>query len=123
MSTTRVLVVDDNSVLRRSIRLVFESELGFEVVGEAGNGREAIDKAKGLKPNLVILDLAMPVMTGLEAAPILKEVAPGVRVILLLTLHGNRSFEAYVGKSVDAVFGKDQPFARLVDAARTLVRK
>ena len=73
MPLTRVLLVDDSAIMRSMVRSLFESQPGFEVSGEAENGQEAIEKAANLKPDLIILDLAMPVMTGLDAAPVLRE--------------------------------------------------
>jgi len=85
MSKKRVLLVDDNATVRRAVRRLFESHPRFEVVGEAQHGREAVDKAPGLLPDLVVLDLSMPVMNGLEAAPLLIKILPNVWIILLTT--------------------------------------
>lgn len=71
MPTKRVLLVDDNAVVRSFVRQLFELQPDFEISGEAENGRDAVEKAEKLKPNLIILDLIMPVMTGLDAAPLL----------------------------------------------------
>jgi DNA-binding NarL/FixJ family response regulator len=73
MANKGVLIVDDNTVVRSSLRRLFESYPEFEVSGEAENGQDAIDKAARLKPDLIILDLAMPVMNGLDAAPELRK--------------------------------------------------
>ncbi len=73
MPLTRVLLVDDSAIMRSMVRSLFESQPSFEVLGEAENGQEAIEKAANLKPDLIILDLAMPVMTGLDAAPVLRK--------------------------------------------------
>jgi DNA-binding NarL/FixJ family response regulator len=86
MPKKRVLVVDDNALVRSMVRQLFESDADFEVSGEAENGRDAIQKAENLKPNLIILDLAMPVMTGIEAAPLLRKVLPDARLICSLSL-------------------------------------
>ena len=63
-----VLIVDDNAFVRRALCALFKSQEDFEVCGEAGNGREAITKARRLHPDLIVLDLLMPVMNGLDAA-------------------------------------------------------
>jgi chemotaxis response regulator CheB len=68
--------VDDNAVVRTAVRRLFNSHSDFEVCEEAENGREAIEKAERLKPDLIVLDLSMPVMTGLDAALVLKSVLP-----------------------------------------------
>jgi len=82
MRKKRVLIVDDNLAVRSMVRQVFAAEPDFEVLGEAENGLEAIQKAEALKPDLVILDLSMPIMTGLDAAPQLLERLPAVCIIL-----------------------------------------
>jgi DNA-binding NarL/FixJ family response regulator len=77
-----VLIVDDNPAIRRELKSLFLSD-GFSICGEAGNGKEAVDLARKLTPDLIILDLSMPVMNGLEAAPQLRVVFPTAPIILL----------------------------------------
>src|SRR5437879_13341393 len=89
MPQTRVLLVDDSAIMRSMVRRLFESQPGFEVSGEAENGQEAIEKAANLKPDLIILDLAMPVMTGLDAAPVLRKLLPAT-LLILFTVHEGR---------------------------------
>jgi DNA-binding NarL/FixJ family response regulator len=84
--TTRILVVDDTPAIRRSLRLYIESETDWEICGEAENGKIAIERVRELKPDVVILDLSMPVMNGLDAARHIKAIAPRTH-LLMLTLH------------------------------------
>src|ERR1700733_9598303 len=86
MPKLRILLVDDNPVVRSMVRQLFESHPDFEVAGAAEKGREGIAEAGNLKPDLIVLDLAMPVMTGLDAAPVLRKVLPHARLILF-TVH------------------------------------
>lgn len=79
---TRVLLCDDSAQIRELVRIVLELE-GNEVVGEAGNGREAIQAAESEQPDVVLLDLSMPVMDGLEALPEIRRVAPETKVVVL----------------------------------------
>ncbi len=79
----KVLIVDDSEDMRTLVRLYLERQAGFEVIGEAGTGRDAILLSRELQPDLVLLDLAMPEMDGLEALPRIREVAPDARVIVL----------------------------------------
>jgi len=69
-----VLVVDDSRWVRERLRNLFDSAEGFEVCGEAGKGREGVEKAEQLRPDLIILDLSMPVMNGIDAARILHRI-------------------------------------------------
>ena len=77
-----ILIVDDNEQLRRLIRDFLERESGFEVCGEAVDGYDAIEKAEQLKPDLIILDMSMPRMNGIEAAPRLKKILPETPIVL-----------------------------------------
>jgi DNA-binding NarL/FixJ family response regulator len=86
ITRTRILVVDDIPAIRRSLRQFIEQEANWEICGEAENGRVAVDRVLELKPDVVILDLSMPVMNGLEAAREIKAIAPWIH-ILMLTLH------------------------------------
>jgi DNA-binding NarL/FixJ family response regulator len=78
-----ILLVDDRDFERFAIRAAVEGLTDFHVCGEARNGVEAVEKAAELKPDLVIMDLAMPLMNGLEAAKILKDATPEVSIVLL----------------------------------------
>ena len=73
-----ILIVDDSALIRRMIHETLEQQDGWEVCGEAADGREAIEKAQQLKPDLIVLDLSMPVMNGLEAARVLKGLFPSL---------------------------------------------
>ena len=82
----RILLADDHELVRRGIRGLLSAKREWMVVGEAADGFEAIEKSKRLKPDVVILDIDMPGLNGLEAAPRIREVAPHARIIIL-TLH------------------------------------
>lgn len=83
---TRILVVDDAPVIRRSVRFYLEQEPDWVICGEAENGQVAIERVRKLCPDVVVLDLSMPVMNGLDAARIIKAIAPGTH-ILMFSLH------------------------------------
>jgi len=86
MNSMRVLIADDHEVVRRGIRTLLEARPEWEVCGEAATGREAIEKAQELRPDLVLLDITMPDLDGLEAIPQILDVCPGAK-ILVLTMH------------------------------------
>jgi len=77
-----VLLVDDVKDIRDMLRLILELRPGFAVVGEAANGKQAIEQAESTQPDVVFLDLAMPVMDGLEALPEIRRVAPRSRILV-----------------------------------------
>jgi DNA-binding NarL/FixJ family response regulator len=79
----KVLIVDDSRDLRDLLGIRVETWGGYEVVGLAADGEEAVDLARSSQPDLVLLDLAMPRMDGLQALPLILEAAPGVRVVVL----------------------------------------
>ncbi|HTX14774.1 MAG TPA: response regulator transcription factor [Candidatus Baltobacteraceae bacterium] len=82
----RILIADDNPLVRYGVRVYVEGHGGWAVCGEAGDGLETIEKAVSLKPDLVLLDISMPNLDGIDAASALKEKVPGLGIIIL-TLH------------------------------------
>jgi DNA-binding NarL/FixJ family response regulator len=78
-----ILIVDDHTVVRTGLKLLLDAEEGFEVVGEGGSGEEAIRQARLLKPDVVLLDVVMPGMSGIEAVPKVLEAAPKTQVLVL----------------------------------------
>ncbi len=118
-SRHRILIVDDHAAIRRALRREFERS-GWEVCGEAANGREAIAKTEQLLPRIVVLDLAMPEVNGLTAARLLKRLFPEVHLILF-TCHGDlfRMDEA-ISAGISAVCSKSEPVAALLAKAKSL---
>ncbi len=86
MSAFRILIADDHEIVRRGIRALLENHPGWEVCGEAIDGRDAIEKAAALRPDLALLDVGMPNLNGLDAARQILAAAPRTRV-LILTMH------------------------------------
>lgn len=91
MSKIRVLLADDHAVLRDGLRSLLNLQDDIEVVGEAGDGQAALEMVRQLCPDVVVMDIAMPVMDGLEATRWLKQEHPETRV-LILTQHDNREY-------------------------------
>ncbi len=120
-SRSRILVSDDGDSVRDIIGLFLE-HAGFEVCGEAADGVEAIEQAKKLKPDLIVLDLVMPRMNGVEAASILNQTMPTVPIVLL-TLYQNLigpSLASAIG--VKAILDKTEGLDKLVACVRSLLR-
>jgi DNA-binding NarL/FixJ family response regulator len=82
----RLLIADDHELVRHGIRGLLRAQRNWKIAGEAANGRQAVMKAKKLKPDVIILDIGMPTLDGLEATRQIREAAPGTR-ILILTMH------------------------------------
>ena len=83
MVPVRILIVDDHDVMRGGLRSLLESRPGWEVCGEAVNSTDAIEKAKTLRPDVVVLDISMPGFSGLEAVPVIRKETPGAEVLIL----------------------------------------
>ncbi|WP_030378733.1 MULTISPECIES: response regulator [unclassified Streptomyces] len=119
---TRILLADDHALVRRGVRLILEGEPDFEVVAEAGDGAEAVQAARAHHPDLAILDVAMPRMTGLQAARELSQLQPGLR-ILMLSMYDNEQyfFQALKAGACGYVL-KSVADRDLVEACRAAVR-
>ncbi|WP_321472328.1 response regulator transcription factor [uncultured Paludibaculum sp.] len=94
----RIILADDHAVMRRGLRLVLEEQKDFQVIGEASDGREAVALVEGLKPDLVVLDITMPNMNGIEAARQISEKQSGVAIVVL-SMHSD---EGYVLRALKA---------------------
>jgi DNA-binding NarL/FixJ family response regulator len=86
METLRILIADDHALVRRSLRSLLLTHSNWDVCGEAVDGQDAVDKAKELRPDVVLLDVSMPRMTGLQAVPIIRLEVPESQ-ILIVTQH------------------------------------
>jgi DNA-binding NarL/FixJ family response regulator len=115
-----VLVVDDNTVIRQALCQFFGAEADFEICGEAENGREAIEKAQKLHPDLIVLDISMPVMNGLEAARVLKRLMPTVPLIMFSAFINAFTEKAAQSAGASALVSKSMPMSVLLDKARAV---
>ncbi|MQA89292.1 MAG: response regulator [Gemmatimonas sp.] len=118
----RILLVDDHAVLRAGLKSLLEAEAGMEVVGEAGTGEEAIELAERMKPDVVVMDLSMPGIGGLEATRRIAEMDQGARV-LVLTMHGEEEHLLPVLEAGGSGYvNKRSADEELIEAIRTVAR-
>jgi YesN/AraC family two-component response regulator len=116
-----VLLVDDNAVIRQALCRLFTSEAGFEICGEAENGQKAIEKAQELRPDLIVMDLSMPVMNGIEAVRVLKRLMPKVPVIIFSEYSDVFSEKEARSAGVSALVSKAEHVSLLLGKARALL--
>jgi DNA-binding NarL/FixJ family response regulator len=95
MTTLRILVVDDHAVVRRGVRALLEAEPEWEICGEAASGPDAVEQVKLLKPDIVILDLSLPGLNGLDAARQILKISP-LTEVLVLTMHDSEELAQQV---------------------------
>jgi signal transduction histidine kinase len=117
----RVLLVDDVADLRFLLRVVLETDGSFEVVGEAGDGASAVELCRQTEPEVIVLDLSMPTMDGLEALPVLRELAPRAKIAVLTAFEGARVATSAAALGADAYFEKGTPPAEVLKALKDLV--
>lgn len=89
--TTRIVLADDHHIMRQGLLLILESQSNLKVVAEAANGREAVERVRELKPDMVIIDISMPEMNGMEATKQIMEIAEDIKVIVL-SVHSDKQF-------------------------------
>jgi len=116
-TAARVLLVDDVPDLRLMFRSMLMSDERFEVVGEAADGYEAIEKARELRPDVILLDIAMPRMDGLQAIPRLHEAAPGTRILVLSGFDTAKIAEQAVSLCATAFLEKGASSKDIADTA------
>jgi DNA-binding NarL/FixJ family response regulator len=117
-STLRVLVVDDHELTRLTLQLVFSCQENIQVIGLASNGQEAIEMVKRHQPDVIVLDLQMPVMDGWSASTQIKAIAPKTQIIAYSSVEDMKSHEAKA--SMDAFCKKDVPTTELVALVKRL---
>ncbi len=116
-----ILIADDSGGVRRIVHS-YLTERGFDVCGEAADGEDTIEKARTLRPDLILLDVVMPRTNGIEAATVLKEMMPNVRIVLF-TMYSEAVARRFPRKAlaVDAVIDKAQGVTRLAECVQSLL--
>lgn len=117
----RVLLADDHTVVRFGLRMLLETAEDMEVVGEAGNGREAVELAQKLTPHVAVLDVIMPQLNGLDAARRIARESPQTRILILSTYAHDHFLEQAIAASVWGYLTKETAASELIRAIRSIV--
>jgi DNA-binding NarL/FixJ family response regulator len=120
--TIRVLLADDQALLRKGFRMILEEESGIEVVGEASDGEEAVAKTGDLRPDVVLMDVRMPGLDGIEATGQIVGSGSATRVLILTTFDLDEYAFAGLRAGASGFLLKDVPPAELIDAIRVVAR-
>lgn len=118
----RVLLVDDQPLFRRAIAALVDGQTDLAVVGQAGDGLAAVEQAHALRPDIVVMDVEMPVMNGVDAARLLVEQLPGTRVVMLTVSEDDAFFRAAIDAGVHGYLLKNLHPEDLFDQIRAVMR-
>ena len=121
MKKSRILIVDDHALLRHGLKSIIQYQKDMKVVGEAENGRLAVQQAKALSPDLVIMDLVMPVMDGVEASRLIKADSPDTKILILTTFGTSADIVRALDAGATGAVMKDTPDDKLLSAMRRIV--
>jgi DNA-binding NarL/FixJ family response regulator len=117
----RILIVDDHASVRDGLRAFLENKTNFTVCGEADDGVTAIEQTKALKPDLIIMDLVLPRMNGIEASSVLKSTFPGVKIVAFSMYADELGRAVAAASRIDAVLPKSSGLAVLAETIRRLL--
>ncbi|WP_392534914.1 response regulator transcription factor [Nostoc sp. C117] len=120
LSTLRLLIVDDHELTRLTLQLVFSCQENIEVVGLASNGQEAIEMVKLWQPDVIVLDLQMPVMDGWSASSHIKAISPKTQILAYSSVEDVNVYETKIMSSFDDVCKKDVSTTELIALVRKL---
>jgi DNA-binding NarL/FixJ family response regulator len=117
----KILLVDDSPLMRRTLRTFFEREAEWSVCGEAVNGRDGIDKASQLRPDLIVMDLIMPSLNGIEASRMIKRLLPSIPIVMFTTFTDSFLTKEALSAGVDAVIPKIEGATTLIHSIKRLI--
>lgn len=116
----RILLADDHRMVRQGFRMILEAQEDMEVIGEAGNGRDAVDMARSLKPEVVVMDVTMPELNGIEATRRIREAEPLVRVLALSVHRDGVYVREIVRAGAEGYILKESADSELIAAVRAV---
>jgi len=121
MSPVKIMVVDDHRIFRQGLMELLRKNIDYKVVGEAGNGREALEKIKDIKPNIIFLDISMPELNGIDAIDEIKKTCPSCRIIIL-SMYDNSKYISFALKhGVSGYLLKDIEIDELYRSIKTVM--
>ena len=118
----RVLIADDHALFRRGLEMVLKEEPGIELVGQASDGAEAVQMAAEVLPDVVLMDVRMPKINGIEAARQVKEVAPSAKIVMLTVSDEEEDLFEAIRAGASGYLLKDIPLDEVAEAVRALIK-
>jgi len=122
MKTTQILIADDHELVRKGLRMVLENQPGWKVCGEASDGRQAVELAKQLGPDVIVMDIAMPVLNGLEATRQIRKAIPQAEVLILTMDESERLVSQALAAGARGYILKADTTRLLVSAVESLAQ-
>ena len=121
LETTRILIADDSAIMRRVLRAVLDGFENVEVIGEASNGEEAIQKVHGLQPDLIIMDVNMPILDGLTAAEVIKKFRPQTEILMFSMYRVKEFIETAKNLGLSGFVPKEDASSALLNAVDAII--
>ena len=118
----RILIADDHDLMRRGVKMLLESQVGWEVCGEAKTGHEAVNKVEQLRPDILVLDISMPDLNGLEAARRIRKASPSTEILILSIHYSDQLIREIVDAGVRGYIVKSDSDRDLIIAMEALAR-
>ena len=119
-SKIKILIADDHPLMRQGLATLLDADPGLQIVGDAKNGADAVEKAGELKPDVIVMDLSMPVMDGVEATRRIREANPGTKVLILTTYGTSADIAHAIDAGASGALVKDAEYDRLISAIRAV---
>ena len=120
--TIKIFLADDHTIVRQGLAKLLEAEPNFEVIGEAEDGREAVNRVQKLLPDVVIMDIAMPLLNGIEATRQIKKMLPQIKIIILSMHSHDRYISELIGLGASGYLLKDATGAEIVKAVAAAMK-
>ncbi len=118
----KILIVDDDALIRDSLKIIFETEEGFEVVGSACNGQEALDKCMELNPEVVIMDIRMPIMDGVLGTKLIKRSFNYIKVVVLTTFKDDEYIKEAIKNGAEGYILKNQSADAIIESLKAVYK-